>query len=204
MSLGKWYGNVFARIYDPFMHQVEEKVFASKRHQLLHSLSGDILDVGSGTGVNFTHFHENAKVIALEPNKKMMEYAKAKIPMNSDIKLVLGGIGDQTTLFKTQQFDYIVSTLVLCTIPNPEQAFQHFKNWLKPSGKLILIEHIRSHNHWNGKAQDLINPAWKLVADGCNLNRDTDKMVKNAGFKPVSENYFNVGFKWFEGIYEKS
>jgi hypothetical protein len=90
----------------------------------------------------------------------------------------------------------------LCTIPNPEQAFEHFKKWLKPSGKLILIEHIRSHNHVSGIAQDVINPAWKLVADGCNLNRDTDKMVLDAGFKIISENHFHLGFRWFEGVYE--
>ena len=202
MTLGKWYGNIFARIYDPFMHKIEEKIFAHKRHSFLHSLSGDILDVGSGTGANFTYFSKNANVIALEPNKKMMEYAAAKFPVEANIELVLGGIGDGNTDFKNHQFDYIVSTLVLCTIPNPEQAFEHFKKWLKPGGKLILIEHIRSHNHVSGLAQDVINPVWKLVADGCNLNRDTDKMVQDAGFRTVSENHFHVGFRWFEGVYE--
>jgi len=202
MTLGKWYGNVFARIYDPFMHKIEEKIFAVKRHSMLNELQGNILDVGSGTGANFAHFSSNANVVALEPNKKMMEFANAKLPVKANVKLVLGGIGDGEINFEDAQFDFIVSTLVLCTIPNPEQAFEYFKKWLKPNGKLILIEHIRSHNHVSGIAQDIINPAWKLVADGCNLNRNTDKMVADAGFKTISENHFHVGFRWFEGVYE--
>ncbi len=202
MTLGTWYSTIFARIYDPFMHKVEEKIFAHKRHSLLHQLSGQILDVGSGTGANFAHFSNQAKVTALEPNKKMMVFAQAKLPVEAEIKLVLGGIGNSVTDFEENAFDYIVSTLVLCTIPNPELAFTHFKKWLKPNGKLILIEHIRSHNHVTGIAQDVINPFWKLAADGCNLNRNTDQMVKDAGFEVRSENYFHVGFKWFEGTYQ--
>lgn len=202
MTLGTWYSNIFARIYDPFMHKIEEKIFAHKRHDLLHLLSGNVLDVGSGTGVNFIHFSNLAQVTALEPNKKMMDYAMSKLPVEAEVNLVLGGIGDESTAFEENSFDYIVSTLVLCTIPNPELAFQHFKKWLKPNGKLILIEHIRSHNHVAGLAQDVINPVWQLAADGCNLNRNTDKMVKDAGFEVIDENYFHVGFRWFEGTYQ--
>lgn len=202
MGLGKWYGNVFARIYDPFMHKAEEKIFAHKRHAMLHALKGSVLDVGSGTGANFPHFSKDAQVTAIEPNAKMMEYAKSKLPVDAEIKLVLAGIGDEDIDFEENQFDYIVSTLVLCTIPKPEEALASFKKWLKPNGQLILIEHIRSHSHAGGIAQDVINPAWKLVADGCNLNRNTDKMVKQAGFKAISENHFHLGFRWFEGVYE--
>jgi ubiquinone/menaquinone biosynthesis C-methylase UbiE len=202
MGLGKWYGNVFARIYDPFMHKAEEKIFAHKRHAMLHALKGSVLDVGSGTGANFSHFNSKAQVTAIEPNAKMMEYAKSKLPVDAEIKLVLAGIGDKEIDFEENQFDYIVSTLVLCTIPKPEEALASFMKWLKPNGQLILIEHIRSHSHAGGIAQDVINPAWKLVADGCNLNRDTDNMVKDSGFKAISENHFHLGFRWFEGVYE--
>ncbi len=202
MTLGKWYSNVFARIYDPFMHQFESRVFAYKRHTMLHGLSGSILDVGSGTGVNFQHFSKHARVTALEPNTKMIQYAKSKLPVNADVHLIQGAIGDGKTNFPNHQFDYIVSTMVMCTIPNPEMAFEQFKKWLKPDGKLLLIEHIRSKNHLYGKTQDTINPAWRLVADGCNLNRDTDKMVIRAGFESITENYFNLGFRWFEGVYK--
>ena len=204
MTLGTWYSNIFARIYDPFMHKIEAKIFAKKRHSLLHQLHGNILDVGSGTGVNFTHFSSKATVTALEPNAKMMDYARTKLPVEAAINLVLGGVGDNATDFAENSFDNIVSTLVLCTIPNPELAFEHFKKWLKPDGKLILIEHIRSHNHVTGIAQDVINPVWKLAADGCNLNRNTHQMVKDVGFEALSENYFHVGFRWFEGTYQIS
>jgi ubiquinone/menaquinone biosynthesis C-methylase UbiE len=201
MGLGKWYGNAFARIYDPFMHTAEDRIFAQKRHQMLNELRGEILDVGSGTGANFPHFSKKATISAIEPNPKMMDYAQKKHPNHPHIKLILGGMGQPNISFPEAHFDYIVSTLVLCTIPNPEEALNQFKKWLKPNGKLILIEHIRSHSPIKGIAQDVINPAWKLVDDGCNLNRGTDKMVQDAGFKTVSENYFKLGFSWFEGVY---
>ena len=201
MTLGKWYSNWFARIYDPFMHKLEEKVLTFKRHDLLHSLKGRVLDVGSGTGVNFKYFSSQAIVTALEPNTKMFELAQAKLPATAEINLVLGGIGDGKIKFAENEFDSIVCTLVLCTIPNPEEALAHFKKWLKPNGKLVLIEHIRAHKHISGLAQDVVNPAWKLVADGCNLNRNTDKMIKDAGFKVISENHFKLGLQWVEGVY---
>ena len=63
--MNNWYSNFVAKIYDPFMHNLEEKVFAHKRKTLLHDLQGKILDVGSGTGVNFQYFGEEAYVTAI-------------------------------------------------------------------------------------------------------------------------------------------
>jgi ubiquinone/menaquinone biosynthesis C-methylase UbiE len=197
----KLYSQFFARVYDPFMHQIEERFFSLKRKKFLHLLHGRILDVGSGTGANFPHFSKFAQVTAVEPNQKMLEISQSKLPVDAQIDFVVGGIGQPHVNFPDHHFDFIVCTLVLCTIPQPELALKHFKKWLKPDGKLILIEHIRSHTHVHGKIQDIINPVWKLAADGCNLNRDTHKMVLNAGFIPEKEDYFKLGFRWLEGIY---
>ncbi len=184
------------------MHKVEEKVFATRRKSLLGSLHGKVLDVGSGTGANFPWFSADAEVIALEPNDKMLEIARKKIPEGANITLVHGGVGDGKTVFPENSFDYIVTTLVLCTIPDQELAFKMFKKWLKPEGRLLLIEHIRALKKHIAVMQDVFNPAWKAVADGCNMNRSTDQAIKKAGFKPVNENYFKLGFDWYEGVFE--
>jgi SAM-dependent methyltransferase len=84
------------------------------------------------------------------------------------------GYPEMEKLIEPDSLDAVVCTLVLCTIPDPARALKNFMRWLKPGGKLLILEHIRSHNPSNGKLQDLLNPMWRKVADGCHLNRPTD------------------------------
>ena len=76
-----------------------------------------------------------------------------------------------------------------------------FKNWLKPTGKLIILEHIHAEKNPNRFLQNIVNPVWKLVGDGCNLNRDTDVLIKEAGFKIESEEYFKQSLRFYRGIF---
>ena len=179
------YSKFFAAIYDPFMKSAEKGKLGDIRHEFLGNLSGLILDVGSGTGANFKYFNpQKTQIIAVEPSLAMMHKAKAKTTGN--INFIVMGVNDPKLddIIEPNSLDAIVSTLVLCTIPNPELALQNFKKWLKPNGKLILIEHIKSKHPTTAKFQHIVNPIWKVIGEGCNLTRDTDKMVADAGFVP--------------------
>ena len=80
------------------------------------------------------------------------------------------------------EFDAVVGTLVFCSIPNPAQALSEIRRALKPGGQLFLLEHVRSDHAWLGSTQDFLAPAWLWVTGGCNLNRDTEAIVRSAGF----------------------
>lgn len=190
-----FYSKVFARIYDPFMESMEQKILSKYRKQLLEPLHGNILEVGSGTGINFKLYPKGCYVIASEPSEHMLKYASERLkmePMQADIKLVLAGIGSDVleNHVPDEGFDAIVCTLVLCTIPDPELAVQSFKKWLKPDGKLIILEHVHAQTQPRKLFHNVINPAWKRVAEGCHINRDTAKMLKDSGFRAEWEHDF--------------
>lgn len=180
-----------------------ESTFHPIRTELINGLEGEILDVGSGTGVNFEHFNVNANVIAVEPSVFMLEKSKAKLPAKAKIKTYNLSVTDDEldSIIADDSLDYIVSTLVLCTVPDHKLALQKFKKWLKPTGKLIILEHIHAERNPNRFLQNVINPVWKVVGDGCNLNRDTDVLIKEAGFKAENEHYFKNSLRFYQGVF---
>lgn len=180
-----------------------EAEFHPIRQQLIGNLEGEILDVGSGTGVNFEHFHQNSTVIAVEPSVYMMEKALGKLPQKAKINTHNFSVTDPQLdkIIEENSLDYIVSTLVLCTIPDNELALKKFYKWLKPTGKLIIIEHIHAEHKTRRILQNIINPVWKVIGDGCHLNRDTDVLIKQAGFKPEEESYFKRSLRFYQGIF---
>ena len=180
-----------------------EAKFYPIRKKLIGHLEGHILDVGSGTGVNFEHFHKNATVIAVEPSEFMMAKALSKLPQKAIINTHNLGVTDTELelIIENNSLDYVVCTLVLCTIPNHTLALRKFKKWLKPTGKLIILEHIHAEQKPRRIIQNIINPAWKVIGDGCNLNRDTDVLIKDAGFKVENEAYFKRTLRFYQGVF---
>ena len=170
---------------------------------MLENLTGNVLDVGSGTGVNFQYFNSEVNILAVEPSLPMLEKSKPKI-LNKNIQLINKGINDVSLneIIKEQSLDAVICTLVLCTIPNPEFAIENFKKWLKPNGKLIILEHIHSDNIIRAKIETFVNPVWKKIGDGCNLTRNTDKLLTEKGFVSENSSYFSLGIRIHKGIYQ--
>ena len=190
-----FYSKLFARFYDPFMESMEQKVLSRYRNQLITPLQGNVLEVGSGTGINFKLYPKGCRVIASEPSEHMLKYAQERLkmyPVEADIKLVLAGVGSEELekYVPVDGFDAIVCTLVLCTIPEPEAAVESFKKWLKPDGKLIILEHVHGTSKRRKLVHNVLNPAWKRFAEGCHINRDTAAMLRHAGFKAEWEHEF--------------
>ncbi len=197
------YQKLFAAIYDWFMGSTEQTLEINRR-QLLSPLEGNVLEVGVGTGVNFSYFNDAARVMAIEPSAPMLKRAVRKIPPGKNIEVHNLGVNDDSleAMIPENSLDAVVCTLVLCTISDPQQALQKFKKWLKPGGQLVVLEHIRSKHHWHGRMQDWVNPVWKAVGEGCNLNRNTDALIKAAGFVAVEETYFKNSVTWFQGVFK--
>lgn len=196
------YKKIFATVYDPFMVHIEKGI-GHRREALLAPLTGKILDVGCGTGVNFQYFRKDAEVIGIEPSAPMLAYAKKKLDQYPNIKVYNLGVNDPKVdeIIQPGSLDYVISTLVLCTIPDPKKAIQNYKKWLKPGGQLIVLEHIKSESQFYGGLQEILNPVWKGLADGCNLNRHTDQYILEAGFQPVNHFYSGNKLRWVQGVY---
>ena len=199
------YARFFSKLYDPVMRSFEEKVLLRKRRELLHGLQGHVLEVGAGTGANFALYSPGAQVIACEPSLPMLALAHRKLeekPPRASIVLVHAGIGDAELEehIPAEGLDAAVFTLVLCTIPHPEDAVLQVKKWLKPNGRLIVLEHIGAEKPLGRLLQRAIEPVWTPLAEGCRLTRDTDVLLRQLGFVPEWEQYFSTGMRFYYGV----
>lgn len=201
-----WYNKIFSAAYDPVMGLVEKNALAGRREQLLSPLRGKILELGCGTGVNFGFYGEGAHVLALEPSDAMRTQAEDRLArggIKARIRVVPWLLGDTRfdAAVSDASLDAVVCTLVLCTVRDPAATLARLKRLLKPSGRLVVLEHVRAKNEFGAMAQNLFNPVWRHLAEGCQLNRDTHTAITNAGFTAEKKSDFEFGLPFISGVY---
>jgi ubiquinone/menaquinone biosynthesis C-methylase UbiE len=177
----KW----FAAIYDRMMAPQEKKFFGEMRRDMLADLSGDVLEIGAGTGANFRHYPATARVIATEPDPFMLERARPRAE-EAGPHIELRQASVEGLPFEDTSFDYVIGTLVLCSVGDQRKALSEVKRVLRPGGEFRLYEHVRFDNAIGGLTQDIVTPLWMWVGAGCHPNRDTGRVVREAGFEFVS------------------
>ena len=199
---------LFEQSYDTVMSTPERSFLQSERKRLLSCLRGEILEIGSGTGVNFPFYQSECNVTALEPSAELAGKASEKFFQNNDsiqakINIVQAGLGESPwdDSHKNASYDAIVCTLVLCTIPDPQSALSLFKKWLKPNGSLIILEHVQAKNPIAQISQYILNPVWNTLAGGCNLHRPTAQYIREAGFKPVELRELQFVLPFISAVY---
>jgi ubiquinone/menaquinone biosynthesis C-methylase UbiE len=196
-------GKLFSKVYDTLMHPLEQKGFAEIRKNLIQHAQGEVLEIGSGTGLNFPFYEQAEKVFAIEPEPSMRDRSLSRAKQACvPIDVVLAGAEELP--FKDNSFDTVVGTLVLCTIPNPLMALEEVKRVCKSDGKILFLEHVKLDRPLLGRMQDWLTPIWKHLCDGCHLNRNTLEMVNHAGFKVVRINrYYKNIFVEIEAVNNK-
>jgi ubiquinone/menaquinone biosynthesis C-methylase UbiE len=172
----------FARWYDPLMNPLEEKAFKKIRLDLLRRASGRVIELGSGTGINFPLYKDVHSVTAIEPSPYMIERSLEK-KEKASVPITVLQESAEVLPFSEHSFDTVVATLVFCTIPNVEQALQEMHRVCKPGGKILLFEHVLLENLVLGKIQTRLTPFWSKICDGCCLDRDTVSVVQQKGFE---------------------
>jgi ubiquinone/menaquinone biosynthesis C-methylase UbiE len=171
-----------ARLYDPFLWWGEKGGLSKKRERLLQAARGEVLEIGAGTGLNLAHYPSGLKRLVLtepEEHKAARLLKKAK-ELGVEAEFVRASA--EALPFDDESFDTIVATLVFCTVGEPEQAIAELRRVLRPGGRWLFIEHIRSDRPAIGRIQDRIRRPWASVADGCQCNRRTIEMIEAGGF----------------------
>jgi SAM-dependent methyltransferase len=200
-----WYNKVFSAAYDPVMGLVEKNALSLRRKHLLSPLQGKILELGCGTGVNFEFYTSGANVLALEPADAMRAQAEDRLIKGTAarIRVVPWLIDDERLAAAAPDgsLDAVVCTLILCTVPDPAGVLARLRRLLKPGGWLIALEHVRAKSEFGVMAQNLINPVWRHLAEGCQLNRDTHAAILGAGFEAQEKSDFEFGLPFISGIY---
>lgn len=163
--------------YDFLMEVVERFGLRDWRQQLVGDAKGRVLDLGCGTGRNLRLFDAESMVMGLELDLGLLAAARRRAP---GLPLVVGRAEDLP--FRSRSFDTVVSSLVFCSVADPERGLRETARILDRGGQLRMLEHVRSSQWLLGWLQDRVQPAWTWLAGGCHPNRRTEATVEQAGF----------------------
>jgi ubiquinone/menaquinone biosynthesis C-methylase UbiE len=153
------------------------------RKEILKDVSGEVLEIGFGTGLNLPHYSSTVKKLTIiDKNPGMNKKAQSRI-QQCDIEIESKVLNGEELPFENDSFDSVVSTYTLCSIKNIEQALKEIHRVLKADGKFFFQEHGLSDNPKIQKLQNFLNPLQKIWADGCHLNRDFKLLIENSGFR---------------------
>lgn len=169
-------GRGFAALYGPLTAGAERAGMGSARGMLLAGVRGHVLEIGAGTGWNVEHYPPGSDVTYTEPDLHMARRLRAK-----GVDVVEAGA--EALPFADDSFDTVVSTLVLCTVPDVATSLREIRRVLAPGGRLLFLEHVRADagtrlERW----QDRLHGPWHAVAGGCNCNRDLLASLDAAAF----------------------
>lgn len=151
------------------------------RKDLISTVSGAVLEVGAGTGANFRYYLPGTQVTGIDFSKGMLNKAREEVyRLNMKDNIHLIEMDAQKLDFPDHSFDYIVSTCVFCSVPDPLIGLKEIRRVCKPEGKIVMLEHMRSENPALGRFMDLLNPIVVRLW-GANINRRTLDTIQNAG-----------------------
>lgn len=172
---------IFAALYDRLNGAMERGWMGERRARLLSGARGVVLEIGGGTGANLPHYRDVERVMVSEPDPFMREKLRPKLA-RARVPVELSEAGAEELPFGDDSFDTVVSTLVLCTVPEPNRALVEIRRVLRPGGRLLFIEHVRGEGS-AARWQDRIEPLWSRLLAGCHPNRDTVASLREAGFE---------------------
>ena len=176
------------------------KPIRKQREKVLPLCKGIVLEIGCGSGLNFSFYEENNidKLYALEPDKEMLCQAESVVK-EVNFPITFLETGAEKIPLEDDSIDTALLTYTLCTIPDPLAALLEIRRVLKKGGKLVFCEHGMAPENNVKKMQNFINSFWPIFVGGCNLNRDIPSLIKDAGFlvDNLETMYLPKTPKWF-------
>lgn len=182
---------------DQILPRLQDKVMSRKpnravRARVCAGLSGDVVEVGFGTGLNTWYYPaEVTKVFAVEPSALCMRIAESRIA-GSSVTVEQAGLTGEHLELDSDQADAVLSTWTLCTIPDLDSALSEIRRVLKPGGVLHFVEHGHAPDPKVQRWQRRLEPINKRLAGGCHLTRKIPELIEQAGFRvdPFDSYYY--------------
>jgi ubiquinone/menaquinone biosynthesis C-methylase UbiE len=175
---------IFAALYDRLLSGTERAGLLDMRAELLSGARGRTLELGAGTGLNLAHYTDAVTELVLtEPDPHMARRLRKRLeeepPAPGRVEVIEAQA--ERLPFEDQSFNTVVSTLVLCSVESPGGAAAEIARVLKPDGRLLYLEHVRSGDPAVARWQDRLERPWGWLGAGCHPNRDTLAQLEATG-----------------------
>jgi ubiquinone/menaquinone biosynthesis C-methylase UbiE len=198
MSLRK---RLFAWLFHRFLGGLPDEadpLIREIRRPLIAQARGDVLEIGAGDGANLLLYAPDVRLTLLDPNPYLLRHIP---PLTAQLghatSPLVVGVAERLP-FPAARFDTIVSTHVLCSVRDLEQALAEIRRVLRPRGRFLFLEHVAaSPDTSTFRLQRVINPVWRTVGDGCNLTRDIGHVITTTGFRAVKLHTYQADYPAF-------
>ena len=172
------------RILPHLVHlAMRQDALLAYRRRVIGAAEGRVLEIGIGSGLNLPLYGSTTRsVIGLEPSPALLRMAHER-SAEARVPVQLLEASAEAIPLATASIDTVVTTWTLCTIPDAQRAVAELRRVLKPSGTLLFVEHGRAPEPSVARWQDRLDPLWRLVAGGCHLNREIDRLISAGGFQ---------------------
>ncbi len=171
----------------------EHSSLADLKRSLLGEIQGTVLEIGPGAGSNFAYYPTDIHWIGVEPNPFMSSYLHQEATQRGIQSIELYEGAAENLPVEADSADVVVSSHVLCSVSNLDQALQEVQRVLKPGGQLIFLEHVAADScTWTRRIQEGVAPLWKSLFDNCHLNRETWQALEAAGFATLDYHHFQI------------
>ena len=180
----------FARAFAGAVGTMDGRGAAEHRRRLVSTARGTVVEIGAGTGANFTHYPDAVeRVVAIEPEPELRALSLASARKAPVAVTVIDGVAESLPL-PDDSADTVVTSLVLCSVTDQRAAIAECLRVLRPGGALLFYEHVRSSSRVLAAVEDLVTPVWSRLAGGCHPNRDTVGALRAGGFEIVRVDRF--------------
>ena len=155
-----------------------------QREKIVHLAEGDVLEIGFGSGLNLPYFDRGKirRIFGLEPSEGMRRKAQPNVEKSGlDVEFI--DLPGEEIPLESKSVDTVLITFTLCSIDAAEAALEGMRRVLKPGGSLLFCEHGAAPDAGVRRWQNRLNPAWKRVSGGCNMNRDIPGLIEGSGFR---------------------
>lgn len=180
---------IMALVYDPFVWVGELAGMRRRRRTLVSAARGRVVEIGAGTGLNIAHYPDDIDdLVLMEPEPAMRRKLARHLHRHARPARIVNAPAECLPL-TDESVDTVVSTLVLCTVENPERALREIARVLRPGGQLLFVEHVRANSRLLAAWQDYLFRPWRAFAGGCCCNRPTGELMRACGFAVTAESF---------------